>query len=505
MTYHQAGNTYTSKEAKGPRRTVLKHHAMKKPSLSSTKNRIPRQSSPHLGWFRHAPPVNKGWHRRTSFEYSSRYVLPTLKEKSSPYVGFLRHSPPSNILFNNSKNAVFKCNRSKDKNDRVAEYLKNADICTHASGRLPGGNPIGYSSAFYEFFDLAFENAKRNQNKSSSDCSKESQDSVEMLNNVGGWFLSPIAYDDRNLWELRDHKLVDDIKKVMVNFVMPYIASVMKRILFGQGNKLGFNHSLGICEIKHWDDVFEGNVHSCNSTNEVDYHSTEIDENSPLFMSVSSSAKAYHAEQVRQEMSETRSLSASLTLSETENIRRHLDIESILKLPIMTYRSDNTGSWSELESSQKESQNSSERDCDLEWSWVNVPKDSIQEINDNKLMNEVETQQEKGQCYRDNKKREESGNEHCVICLEAFKDGDRLRILPCNHRFHSSCIDKWLSGSFSYEECITSGCPTCKKTPCVQSGELITDIATSEVNPDGTVPSWAFTSLGGSLAGNIFD
>ena len=67
-----------------------------------------------------------------------------------------------------------------------------------------------------------------------------------------------------------------------------------------------------------------------------------LDENSPLCMSVSSSAKAYHAEQARQEMNQARSVNTSLTLSETENIRRNLDIESILKLPIVTYQSDST-------------------------------------------------------------------------------------------------------------------------------------------------------------------
>merc|ERR1712238_561472 len=53
----------------------------------------------------------------------------------------------------------------------------------------------------------------------------------------------------------------------------------------------------------------------------------------------------------------------------------------------------------------------------------------------------------------------------CVICLEVFRDGDRLRVLPCDHSFHAGCIDRWLSGSHSYNECFTAGCPTCKKLP----------------------------------------
>lgn len=32
----------------------------------------------------------------------------------------------------------------------------------------------------------------------------------------------------------------------------------------------------------------------------------------------------------------------------------------------------------------------------------------------------------------------------CMVCLEAFKEGEALRILPCLHRYHQECVDKWL-------------------------------------------------------------
>merc|ERR1719401_2073921 len=32
----------------------------------------------------------------------------------------------------------------------------------------------------------------------------------------------------------------------------------------------------------------------------------------------------------------------------------------------------------------------------------------------------------------------------CAVCLNDFKLGDKLRELPCSHRFHMSCIDEWL-------------------------------------------------------------
>lgn len=43
----------------------------------------------------------------------------------------------------------------------------------------------------------------------------------------------------------------------------------------------------------------------------------------------------------------------------------------------------------------------------------------------------------------------------CPICLGEFEKGDRVRVLPkCNHGFHVSCIDKWLSSH--------SSCPNCR-------------------------------------------
>ena len=43
----------------------------------------------------------------------------------------------------------------------------------------------------------------------------------------------------------------------------------------------------------------------------------------------------------------------------------------------------------------------------------------------------------------------------CAVCLEAFRAGDRCRVLPrCGHGFHAGCVDSWL--------CKSRRCPVCR-------------------------------------------
>ncbi|KAM1479656.1 hypothetical protein ACFX2I_026905 [Malus domestica] len=45
--------------------------------------------------------------------------------------------------------------------------------------------------------------------------------------------------------------------------------------------------------------------------------------------------------------------------------------------------------------------------------------------------------------------------ETCAICLENYKDSEILKVLPCQHEFHSSCVDSWLKKW-------GRNCPVCK-------------------------------------------
>ncbi|CAH2035393.1 unnamed protein product [Thlaspi arvense] len=44
----------------------------------------------------------------------------------------------------------------------------------------------------------------------------------------------------------------------------------------------------------------------------------------------------------------------------------------------------------------------------------------------------------------------------CAICIDDYSTGDKLMILPCQHKFHAACIGSWLGHCRSF-------CPVCKR------------------------------------------
>ena len=42
----------------------------------------------------------------------------------------------------------------------------------------------------------------------------------------------------------------------------------------------------------------------------------------------------------------------------------------------------------------------------------------------------------------------------CVVCLGEFEGGEEVRMLPCMHKFHAGCVDRWLEQN--------RACPVCK-------------------------------------------
>ena len=48
----------------------------------------------------------------------------------------------------------------------------------------------------------------------------------------------------------------------------------------------------------------------------------------------------------------------------------------------------------------------------------------------------------------------DNGINECGICLSKYVENDKLRVLPCLHRFHSECVDEWIIK--------TQKCPMCR-------------------------------------------
>ncbi|CAL5333530.1 unnamed protein product [Camellia sinensis] len=52
----------------------------------------------------------------------------------------------------------------------------------------------------------------------------------------------------------------------------------------------------------------------------------------------------------------------------------------------------------------------------------------------------------------------------CAICLEDYNVGERLRVLPCRHKFHAFCVDAWLTTWRTF-------CPVCKRDARTSTGD----------------------------------
>ncbi|XP_023911139.2 receptor homology region, transmembrane domain- and RING domain-containing protein 2 isoform X1 [Quercus suber] len=52
----------------------------------------------------------------------------------------------------------------------------------------------------------------------------------------------------------------------------------------------------------------------------------------------------------------------------------------------------------------------------------------------------------------------------CAICLEDYTVGEKLRILPCRHKFHALCVDSWLTTWRTF-------CPVCKRDARTNTGD----------------------------------
>jgi hypothetical protein len=538
-------------------------------------------SSPYVGFMRHAPPsyLNvRSNNNKEKIRLMKKYN--NENNKNGHYCNFSSHQEYNHKDDESSCSSTTTSTTCASADDLL--LLRYPEHSQFISGRLPGGNPLqSYYSMCQWFTETEGQTEKSPYSNSHNHYHRHHQDlnpaaSFEMFHKIASWFLFPIAYDERTSFvfsDMGDEAYMDHVKRGFAFF-----SSFVKQMIPGRdalfictggvqmdGNSLiplplsvsvpapvptpapvstPLNESSStlpntILDSNHDLGEEEGimNDASCKTID-----SSSLPSNHPLQVSVSSLAKAYHTEQLLSVYS-----SEDIAAMSSEEIQRHLDIESILRLPTITYQSskEEKEDESEIESGEEicqaegnvtvtsimqentnnenlsnEIQNqhchetAQTNNNALEWSWIAVPQDpsKINNVRDQQEADEKDDSKIKqaDSHVGEIKDANQNQDEHCVICLEQFEDGDRLRVLPCGHQFHTGCIDKWLSGSSSYEECFTSLCPTCKKTPNVgvlsnsPSFEVGEDDSMGtmgeEMRVEGIVPSWAFARLGGSIA-----
>jgi len=75
-------------------------------------------------------------------------------------------------------------------------------------------------------------------------------------------------------------------------------------------------------------------------------------------------------------------------------------------------------------------------------------------------------------------------SKECVICMEDFKEGDQIVVLPCDprHYFHDNCIESWFTNN--------GICPICRTTITRDALELQEKIIQMHLNSLG-ISKWS--------------
>ena len=433
---------------------LQRHSTLQRRASAVVRNRL-NKNNPYVGFIRHAPSASD--RLQALFEEklgASVFHIPISFHQSSPHIELFRHTPSSRGRIKRLEHI------EKNIETLVATYSyklnSSKSKCTHPliDGKLKGGAPINLRDLNLDFDAI---------HRSLQNCEAGSPSAtIQVLSRLASWFLFPLAHDEsscgyrhekdplkphlnspeRPLYgpESADDDSNDDDNSTdsiqTVGTLLPLDNIEARHIVVSA--PFVSNDGLADSVATILSEVFD-------STNSSPHYTTQS--SNDLFEgghpSLHSSTHFDYDESELDDFVITQVDIARMA----RNAARHLDVESIWSLPTTIYRAPTQPPTSEYDDMG-------------DGSWLIIPE------------------------AVDTTPRHDAV---CVICLEAFCDDNRLRILPCQHAFHMGCIDRWLSGSHSFVDCDTSGCPTCKKK--LKSNAL-----------DGSVPSWAFIRLGQSLA-----
>jgi len=420
----KAKNLQRRKSLPGPLRSIRPRRCNTSRTIVQSSKLILSKSNPYVGWFRHAPPVNYYTHIEEAVGSlkKRRYIA-----KGHNFLNSLNQDERTKTL------ALYLQLKQTFQNNQELKHtwLKR-------TGFLPGGSPTDEDLESSVLFKLA--------------C----------------WFLdvpSSSLADEHAFHPLSTKQLIpEDVSSVV---------------------------SEDESESSEYDN-YDTAAGSRQRSSSLDESSTSYLEHGTI---LSSQAEAYSAfAAVQSQIIDDTSLPADTggdsssrdrldyDITQMDIVRmnrvasRHLDVESIVRLPVVTYKPEEVDKQQDESRDTQETVQNEEKDDKngAEFSWMLVPSVRATHSFDDGSTTADDSEQ----------------RDVCVICLEHFVPGDRLRILPCSHSFHVGCIDRWLSGSSSFADCFTSGCPTCKKHPH----------SIEAVPLDGSVPSWAFARLGDALA-----